>query len=89
MSPAAQRVGFWYDVPQASLCPQFSEVPVNDDFISPEGSWCRKVSDTHAMMMDKDDSAYKVGELVGFAGHERVEYVPRRTKVRAGGKLLN
>lgn len=60
-----------------ALRPLFAEVPLNDDFISPEGSWCRKVSATHARMMDDEDNCYRLGELVPFNGGERVEYAPR------------
>ena len=59
------------------LTVRFSEVPLNDDFISPEGSLCRKTSATHATMLDSEDVAYKVGESVDFKADECVEYVPR------------
>lgn len=63
--------------PLPYLLIQFSEVPMNDDFISPEGSLCRKVTDTHAIMLDEEDTAFQVGEAVDFNGWERVEYTPR------------
>lgn len=59
------------------LNPQFSEVPLNDDFVSPEGSWCRKITDKHAIMLDAEDACFQVGEPVPFKGYERVEYTPR------------
>lgn len=59
------------------LYPQFSEVPMKDDFLSPEGSLCRKVTHRHAIMLDSEDTCYAVGAPVPFAGYERVEYTPR------------
>ena len=70
--------GFWYTTDPDSLIPKFNEVPINADFISPEGDWCRKSSDTHATMMDHSSSAYTVGELLPFSPDDRVEYLPRR-----------
>ena len=48
-----------------------------DDFISPEGSLCRKKTCSKAVMLDQDDSVYAVGELVSFLPHEEVEPCPR------------
>lgn len=62
----------------------FEEIPMDDDFISPEGSLCRKIGSASARMLDQEDVAYKVGEIVPFRKSETVEYTPRdRNKLLA------
>ena len=56
---------------------KFREVPMHDDFISPEGSLCRKESHRQARMLDSEDAVYLVGESLPFSPEEIVEYTPR------------
>lgn len=55
----------------------FGSLAADDEFISPEGSLCCKISSTKARMLDKEDNVFKVGEWVTFAPGEVVEYCPK------------
>jgi hypothetical protein len=66
--------------PLPFLFVKFSEVPLYDDFVSPEGCLCRKQSDTTGSLLASEDELL-AGVVLEFESSDEVEYVPRRANV--------
>jgi len=59
----------------AGISKRFAEIQQGEDFISPEGSLCKKLTSTKAEMRDNEDGAYKYGDIVSFNPEDIVEPV--------------
>ena len=55
----------------------FADIPMRDDFISPEGSLFEKVSQRVAILLDDEDPHYTIGQGLVFGPLEMVEHAPK------------